>query len=58
MQYVINLIKLTNAVLKPQMGLKRGRQIVYDSSEEEDNHSKRAKHAVSNYKLFFINNVV
>ena len=58
MQYIIHLIKLANAVLKPQMGMKRGRQIVYDSSEEEDNQSKRAKHAGSNYKLFFIDNVV
>ena len=41
------------------MGLKKGRQIVYDSSEEEeDNNSKRAKHAGDNYKLFYINNVL
>jgi hypothetical protein len=56
MQYIIHLTK--NAVLKPQTGLKRGRQIVYDSSEEEDNQNKRAKHAGRNYNLFFINNVV
>lgn len=50
---------LANAILKPQMGLKKGRQIVYDSSEEEeDNNSKRAKHAGDNYKLFYINIVL
>ena len=31
---------------------------MYDSSEEEDNQNKRAKHAGRNYNLFFINNVV
>ena len=42
------------------MGLKKGRQIVYDSSEEEEdtNSSKRAKHAGDNYKLIYIDNVL
>lgn len=40
--------------MKPRMGLKRGRQIVYDSEEDEDSNSKRAKHSGDKYKLFNI----
>ena len=40
------------------MGLKKGRQIVYDSSEEEDNNRKRTKNAGDNYKLININYVL